>query len=106
MDKNKVVTVEASLRLFKLFRPVPLMAEIESSGEEPSGIREGVLEAASPRQEMSLFSFLQISYSPILHISIFINWISLGLQEEHSGYPLVSSTSRRCVAPVGRRIYS
>lgn len=71
---------------FKLFRLVPLVAEIESSRGEPLGIREVVLAAASPGQEMSLFSFLQIAYSPIVHISVIIKWVSLSLQEVHSGY--------------------
>lgn len=105
MDQNKIVMVESSLRLFKLFHPVPLMAEIESSREDALGITEVVLGAASPRQEMSLFSFLQISYSLILH-GIIIKWISLSLWKVHNDFPIVSSTFKRYVAQVGKRINS
>lgn len=47
--------------------PVPFMAEIESS-KRPLGNLGWALEAASPRRERSLFSFLQISYSPMFNI--------------------------------------
>lgn len=96
MDKNKIVIVE-SLRLSN-FSALYLSWQIESSREEPSGIREVVLGAASPGQEMSLFSFLPISYSPIVHVNIIINWISRSLQEVHNDSPVVSSTCGTYVA--------
>lgn len=73
MDK-KIVIVE-SLRLFKLSHPVPLRAEIESSREEPLGTREVVLEATSPRQEVSILVSSNFTSSRITH------------QYYHKGFP-------------------
>lgn len=64
MDENKIVIGESSLKLFKLFHPEPLMAEIESSTEEPSGIREWYWKLPAPGKKCLYSHFFKFHILP------------------------------------------